>query len=289
MSEPSDSARPYELFRPEVVVDAAKAVGSVSIMQPITTKLVAWLVTATLTLTGVWLTQVKYPTRLALDGYMSPTHDTVHVPSLAKGIVTAIYVSPGDPAAKGQVLAKVEAPLSVAETVRSRSGLGADAEDVDFAPVTFLTSPYDGTVAAIGVETGSEVGRNDPVFTILTNRTPRGVVLLPSHVLPVAREGAELTVSFPARPLSGNPIRGVLTQISDTPVPRAGAKTSATEATSYTGYVRFVDAQERADGLRSPPPVFYTSGATFKATMVVGTNETMAEWLFKSKSGDQGD
>ena len=103
-------ASQHLLFRQEAVdfQQNNRQWGQVSLLQPLSTKIITWLIAASVALLVVYLFLGQYARRETVLGYLTPTAGTAKIFALQQGTIKAIYVKEGQGVEKEQPLLAVE-------------------------------------------------------------------------------------------------------------------------------------------------------------------------------------
>jgi len=109
------------LFRQEAIeFHRHRQWGEIALLQPLSTKLTAWFLTAAVALIIVFLCLTPYARKETVAGYLTPTAGTARIYAPQQGVISAVYAEEGRDVQEGQPL------LSVTTTQ-----VAADGEDVN--------------------------------------------------------------------------------------------------------------------------------------------------------------
>jgi membrane fusion protein len=103
------SVRPA-LFRQEAIEfqQRHRRWGNVAALQPVSTKIVAWLLAASAAAILFFLLVAQYSRKETAVGYLTPTTGTAKIFAPQRGTIQRVYVDEGDPVKEGQPLLAVE-------------------------------------------------------------------------------------------------------------------------------------------------------------------------------------
>jgi len=119
------------LFRPEALEfqKTCREFGQVGRLQPISTKLLAWLLVVSVGLLVAFICLANYTRKETVSGYLSPQLGTAGIYVPHEGTVTAVHVSQGQLVSKGDILLTIDT-----------TQLTADGKDVNATILASLTS-----------------------------------------------------------------------------------------------------------------------------------------------------
>jgi membrane fusion protein len=106
--------------------------GQVALLQPLSTKLLSWLLTAALALVIVFLSVANYARKETVIGYLAPTSGTAQIFVPRQGTIEAIYVEQGQQIREGQPLLRV-----------ATNEVAADGEEINTVKLETLTRQRD--------------------------------------------------------------------------------------------------------------------------------------------------
>ena len=140
--------------------------GEVTLLQPLSTKAVVWVIVACVTSIAVFLSVAPYARKETANGYLAPTAGMarVYVPRL--GIVSAVHVAEGAFIQEGQPL------LSV-----TTAQLAADGQDVNTAMLDILTRQKDLLTRQISAEADRTQSERERLSALM-----RGLQTEASHI-----------------------------------------------------------------------------------------------------------
>ena len=98
------------LFRPEAIAFQRqhRQSGDVACLQPVSTKIIAWLLVLSSAAVVCFLIIAQYARKETAIGYLTPTRGTAKVFAPQRGAIKQLYVEEGDTVAEGQPLLAVE-------------------------------------------------------------------------------------------------------------------------------------------------------------------------------------
>jgi membrane fusion protein len=130
--------------------------GGVTLLQPVSSKFMVWLLIASVVVLAVFLALAPYARKETVSGYLMPSAGTARIHAPLPGFVSAIHVS------EGQVVAADQPLLSI-----TTSQVSADGQDVNAAILASLQSQRDvlsAQIAAEDLRTASERERLDALI-----------------------------------------------------------------------------------------------------------------------------
>ena len=101
-----------QLFRQEAI-DFQRGqgeFGEIALLQPVSTKLLAWLLTGIVTVAIVFLSFAQFSRKQSVSGFLIPAAGTLKVFPNREGVVTALYVKEGQQVKAGDPLFTVATP-----------------------------------------------------------------------------------------------------------------------------------------------------------------------------------
>src|SRR5438270_3394283 len=106
------------LFRQEAIEfqRGQREFGEIALLQPVSTKLLAWLLTGIVTVAIVFLCFAQFSRKQTVSGFLIPAAGTLKVFPNREGIVTALYVKEGQKVKAGDQL------FTVATTENAEDG-----------------------------------------------------------------------------------------------------------------------------------------------------------------------
>jgi membrane fusion protein len=106
--------------------------GQVALLQPLSTKLISWLLVAALALVIVFLSLANYARKETVIGYLAPTSGTAQIFVPRQGTIEAIYVEQGQQVREGQPLLRI-----------ATNEVAADGEEINTVKLETLTRQRD--------------------------------------------------------------------------------------------------------------------------------------------------
>src|SRR5215204_5030581 len=99
-----------ELFRPEAIdfQQNRRQWGDVASLQPVSTKVLAWFLTAAVALIIIFLFVAQYSRKETALGYLTPTKGTAKIFAPQRGAIKEVHVEEGAAVQEGQPLLTVE-------------------------------------------------------------------------------------------------------------------------------------------------------------------------------------
>jgi membrane fusion protein len=133
----------HSLFRQEAIEFQRyhRQWGEVALLQPVSSKLLSWLLVAAIALVVVFLVLAQYARKETVAGYLAPTLGTAKIFVPRQGAIEAIHVEQGQQVQEGQPL------LTVAT-----NDVAADGEDVNVSKLETLTQQRDSLARQIAAE-----------------------------------------------------------------------------------------------------------------------------------------
>jgi membrane fusion protein len=125
--------------------------GQITLLQPLSTKVVSWFIAATVAVVVVFLFLAQYARKETVIGYLTPTAGTAKIFAFQQGTIKEIYVKEGQQVEKGQ-------PLLAIET----SQIAANGQDINASMLATLEAQRNllkGHIAAEQERTRSEQAR----------------------------------------------------------------------------------------------------------------------------------
>ena len=137
--------------------------GDVSLLQPVSTKLLTWSLAVSVALIIVFLMFAEYARKDTVNGYLTPSAGTAKVFAPQGGVIEDVYVKEGQQVTQGQPLLRV-----------ATDQLSGGGEDVNAVTLGLLTSRRDslsGQIAAEEQRMSSEQQRLNASLDNLKNET----------------------------------------------------------------------------------------------------------------------
>jgi len=133
----------HSLFRQEAIEfqRGQREFGDIALLQPVSTKLLVWLLTGVVTIAIVFLCFAQFSRKQTVSGFLIPAAGTLKVFPTREGVVTAVYVTEGQQVKAGDPLFTVATPE-----------IAADGEDVNAAKLAALKHQK----AALGQQIAAE-------------------------------------------------------------------------------------------------------------------------------------
>ena len=95
--------------------------GQVALLQPLSTKIIAWFIVAAVAIIVLFLFLAQYSRKETVIGYLMPTAGTAKIFASQQGTIREIFVKEGQEVEKGQPLLAVETSQIAAEQERTKS------------------------------------------------------------------------------------------------------------------------------------------------------------------------
>jgi membrane fusion protein len=117
------------LFRQEAIEfqRGQREFGGITLLQPVSTKLLVWLLTAVVAVVIVFLCYAEFSRKQTVSGYLIPASGTMKVFSTREGVVSDLYVAEGQHVEAGDSLFTVATPEVM-----------ADGEDINAAKLASM-------------------------------------------------------------------------------------------------------------------------------------------------------
>lgn len=130
------------LFRQEAVdfQRGQRDFGDIALLQPVSTKLLVWLLTAVVTIAIVFLCFAQFSRKQTVAGYLAPAAGTLKIFAQREGILTDLYVKEGQQVGAGE-------PLFAVAT-RQIAGDGEDLDAVKLSSLRRQNESLRGQIAA---------------------------------------------------------------------------------------------------------------------------------------------
>lgn len=114
----------HQLFREEAIEfqRGQREFGDITLLQPVSTRLLGWLLTGVVTIAIVFLCFAQFSRKQTVSGFLVPAAGTLKVYSAREGIVAGVLVKEGEHVAAGDPLFTVMTPQ-----------ISADGEDINAA------------------------------------------------------------------------------------------------------------------------------------------------------------
>jgi membrane fusion protein len=147
-----------QLFRQEAIdfQRGQRQFGEIAMLQPVSTKLLAWLLAATVTIAVVFLCFAEFSRKQTVNGFLVPAAGTIKVYPTREGVVTAVSVAEGQHVEPGDALFTVATPQ-----------VAADGEDTNAAKVTALRRQKDILLRQIDAEQRNAVAEREKFAAVM--------------------------------------------------------------------------------------------------------------------------
>ena len=130
--------------------------GEIALLQPVSTKMLVWLLTAVVTIAIVFLGFAQFSRKQTVAGFLTPAAGTLKVFPNTEGVVSALFVKEAQQLNKGD-------PLFAVGT----SQIAADGEDASAAKLTALKQQKDEIGHQIAAEQQSAAAERQRLNTVL--------------------------------------------------------------------------------------------------------------------------
>jgi membrane fusion protein len=149
-----------QLFRQEAVEfqRGQREFGDIALLQPVSTKLLAWLLTGVVTVAIVFLCFAQFSRKQTVSGFLIPAAGTLKVFPNREGVVTALYVTEGQQVKAGDPLFAVATPE-----------LAADGEDVNATKLAALKHQKETLAQQIAAEQQSAKAERDRLAALVAS------------------------------------------------------------------------------------------------------------------------
>ena len=147
------------LFRQEAIEfqRGQREFGEIALLQPVSTKLLAWLLAAVVTIAIVFLCFAQFSRKQTVSGFLTPAAGTLKVFPDREGVVTNLYVKEGQQVKAGDPLFTVGTPQ-----------IAADGEDVNAAELASLKQQKEALGHQISAEQQSAAAERERLNTLIT-------------------------------------------------------------------------------------------------------------------------
>jgi membrane fusion protein len=141
-----------QLFRQEAIEfqRGQREFGDIALLQPVSAKLLVWLLTGVVTIAIVFLCFAQFSRKQTVSGYLIPAAGTMKVFPTREGIVSAVYVTAGQQVKAGDPLFAVATPE-----------IAADGEDLNAAKFATLKQQKEALTRQIAAEQRSAAAERD--------------------------------------------------------------------------------------------------------------------------------
>jgi membrane fusion protein len=149
-----------QLFRQEALdfQRGQRDFGEIALLQPVSTKLLAWLLIGIVTVAIVFLCFAQFSRKQTVSGFLIPAAGTLKVFPNREGVVTALYVKEGQQVKAGDPLFTVATPE-----------IAADGEDVNAAKQTALKHQKEMLAHQITAEQKSAAAERDRLTQLVAS------------------------------------------------------------------------------------------------------------------------
>jgi membrane fusion protein len=149
-----------QLFRQEAIEfqRGQRDFGEIALLQPVSTKLLAWLLIGIVTVAIVFLCFAQFSRKQTVSGFLIPAAGTLKVFPNREGVVTALYVKEGQQVKAGDPLFTVATPE-----------IAADGEDVNAAKQTALKHQKEMLAHQITAEQKSAAAERDRLTQLVAS------------------------------------------------------------------------------------------------------------------------
>ena len=147
-----------QLFRQQAIEfqRGQREFGEIALLQPVSTKMLVWLLTAVVTIAIVFLCFAQFSRKQTVSGFLTPAAGTFKIFPNAEGVVSGLYVKEGQPVHKGD-------PLFAVTTAQ----IAADGEDVNGAKLAALNQQKEALGHQIAAEQQSAAAERQRLNTVL--------------------------------------------------------------------------------------------------------------------------
>ena len=148
------------LFRQEAIEfqRGQREFGDIALLQPVSSKLLAWLLTAVVTIAIVFLCYAQFSRKQTVPGFLTPAAGTLKVFPSREVVVTELYVKEGQQVKGGDALFSV-----------ATRQIAADGEDLDAAKLATLRRQNDMLARQIAAEQQSAVTERERVTALVAS------------------------------------------------------------------------------------------------------------------------
>jgi membrane fusion protein len=149
-----------QLFRQQAIEfqRGQRQFGDIALLQPVSTKLLAWLLTGVVTIAIVFLCFAQFSRKQTVPGFLVPAAGTLKVFPNREGVVTHLYVKEGQQIKSGD-------PLFAVATAQ----IAADGEDIDAAKLATLRRQKDMLSHQIAAEQRGAVTERERLTALLAS------------------------------------------------------------------------------------------------------------------------
>ena len=149
-----------QLFRQEAIEfqRGQRDFGEIALLQPVSTKLLVWLLTGVVIIAIVFLCFAQFSRKQTVPGFLVPAAGTLKIFPNREGVVTALYVKEGQQVKAGDPLFTVATPE-----------IAADGEDVNAAKQTALKHQKEMLAHQITAEQKSAAAERDRLTQLVAS------------------------------------------------------------------------------------------------------------------------
>ena len=148
------------LFRQEAIEfqRGQREFGEITLLQPVSTKLLAWLLTAVVAAAIVFLCFTQFSRKQTVPGFLIPAAGTMKVFPTREGVVSDLHVEEGQHVEAGDPLFTVSTPE-----------VAADGEDVNAAKLASMRHQKDMLESQIAAEQRTEAAERDRLQALIAS------------------------------------------------------------------------------------------------------------------------
>jgi membrane fusion protein len=149
-----------QLFRQEAIEfqRGQRQFGDIALLQPVSTKLLVWLLTGVVTIAIVFLCLAQFSRKQTVPGFLVPAAGTLKVFPNREGVVTKLFVKEGQEVKSGDPLFAVGTPQ-----------IAADGEDIDAAKLATLRRQKDTLSHQIAAEQRGAVTERERLTALVAS------------------------------------------------------------------------------------------------------------------------
>src|SRR5438270_653965 len=285
------------LFRQEAIEfqRGQREFGEIGLLQPVSTKLLAWLLAAIVTIAVVFLCFAQFSRKQTVAGFLMPAAGTLKVFPDREGVVTNLYVKEGQQVKAGDPLFTVGTPQ-----------IAADGEDVNAAKLASLKqqkealrdqisevqqraaeskgrssyvvrAPADGRISMSQVSLGQTVQPQRLQMEIVPDGTPlRAELLIPTRAAGFVHVGEEVRFQYDAFPYQNfGTYTGRIVELSHTVLTKTDA---AGPVVPEEPVYKAIAALDRDDVDANGRKAVLQSGMLLKAEIILD-RRSLADWI----------
>src|SRR4029079_3632201 len=132
--------------------------GEIALLQPVSTKLLAWMLTAVVAVAIVFLCFAEFSRKQTVAGFLIPASGTMKVFPTREGVVSDLHVAEGQHVEAGDPLFTVATPE-----------VAADGEDVNAAKLASMRHQKDMLESQIAAEQRTEAAERDRLQALIAS------------------------------------------------------------------------------------------------------------------------